>query len=121
MSTYVDALPALVDPRTGRLHTSFNQTVAATGRLVVARTRTCRTSRCAARRAAASARPSSPRPGIALISADYSQIELRVLAHLAEDPALIEAFAHDEDIHARTAAEVFGDLAARATGGAWPR
>ncbi len=110
MSTYVDALPALVDPRTGRLHTSFNQTVAATGRLsssdpnlqnIPVRSEAGRRIRAAFVAA----------PGCRLISADYSQIELRLLAHLAEDPALIDAFAHDEDIHARTAREVFGQLA----------
>jgi DNA polymerase-1 len=110
VSTYVDTLPILVDPRTGRLHTSFNQTVAATGRLsssdpnlqnIPVRSEEGRRIRAAFVAA----------PGHRLISADYSQIELRLLAHLAEDPALIEAFAHDEDIHARTAAEVFGDLA----------
>ncbi len=109
-STYVDALPALVDPRTGRVHTSFNQTVAATGRLsssdpnlqnIPVRSEEGRRIRAAF----------VAGPGARLISADYSQIELRLLAHLAEDPALIEAFARDEDVHARTAAEVFGDLA----------
>jgi DNA polymerase I len=109
-STYVDALPALVDPRTVRLHTSFNQTVAATGRLsssdpnlqnIPVRSEEGRRIRAAFVAAA----------GHRLISADYSQIELRLLAHLAEDPVLIEAFARDEDIHARTAAEVFGNLA----------
>ena len=108
-STYVDALPALVDPRTGRVHTSFNQTVAATGRLsssdpnlqnIPVRSDEGRRIRAAFVAA----------PGHRLISADYSQIELRLLAHLAEDPVLIEAFARDEDIHARTAAEVFGAL-----------
>jgi DNA polymerase-1 len=109
-STYVDALPTLVDPRTGRLHTSFNQTVAATGRLsssepnlqnIPVRSEAGRRIRAAFVAA----------PGCRLISADYSQIELRLLAHLAEDPALIDAFARDEDIHARTAREVFGKLA----------
>ena len=106
-STYVDALPALVDPRSGRLHTSFNQTVAATGRLsssdpnlqnIPVRTEIGRRIRAAFVAA----------PGWRLISADYSQIELRLLAHLAADPALCEAFAHGEDVHARTAAEIFG-------------
>jgi DNA polymerase-1 len=108
-STYVDALPALVDPRTGRLHTSFNQTVAATGRLsssdpnlqnIPVRSEEGRRIRAAFVAA----------PGRRLISADYSQIELRLLAHLAEDPTLIDAFTREEDIHARTAAEVFGTL-----------
>jgi DNA polymerase-1 len=107
-STYVDALPVLVDPATGRVHTSFNQTVAATGRLsssdpnlqnIPIRTEEGR--RIRATFVAA--------PGHRLLSADYSQIELRVLAHLAGDPALIAAFESGEDVHARTAAEVFGD------------
>ncbi len=108
-STYVDTLPALVDARTGRVHTSFNQTVAATGRLsssdpnlqnIPIRTEEGRRIRAAFVGA----------PGWRLVSADYSQIELRVLAHLSGDQALIDAFTRDEDIHARTAAEVFGDL-----------
>ena len=107
-STYVDALPQLVDPVTGRVHTSFNQTVAATGRLsssdpnlqnIPIRSDEGRRIRAAFVAAA----------GQRLISADYSQIELRLLAHLAEDRALLEAFAAGEDIHARTAATVFGD------------
>src|SRR5437667_88827 len=107
-STYVDTLPALVDPATGRLHTSFNQTVAATGRLsssdpnlqnIPIRSEEGRRIRAAFVAA----------PGHRLVSADYSQIELRVLAHLSGDQALIQAFASGEDIHARTAAEVFAD------------
>ncbi|HUE30764.1 MAG TPA: DNA polymerase I [Verrucomicrobiae bacterium] len=107
-STYVDALPALVDPATGRLHTSFNQTVAATGRLsssdpnlqnIPIRSEEGRRIRAAFVAA----------PGHRLMSADYSQIELRVLAHLSGDQALIDAFASGEDIHARTAAEVFAE------------
>jgi DNA polymerase-1 len=106
--TYVDALPLLVDPRTKRVHTSFNQTVAATGRLsssdpnlqnIPIRTEVGQK----VRRAFV---PS--RPGDVLLSADYSQIELRVLAHMTDDPVLLDAFARGEDIHARTAAEVFG-------------
>jgi DNA polymerase-1 len=106
--TYVDALPLLVDARTHRVHTSFNQTVAATGRLsssdpnlqnIPIRTEVGQQ----VRRAFV---PS--RPGDMLLSADYSQIELRVLAHMTEDPVLVDAFARGEDIHARTAAEVFG-------------
>jgi len=106
--TYVDALPLLVDPRTKRVHTSFNQTVAATGRLsssdpnlqnIPIRTEVGQK----VRRAFV---PS--RPGDVLLSADYSQIELRVLAHMTDDPVLVDAFARGEDIHARTAAEVFG-------------
>jgi DNA polymerase-1 len=106
-STYLDALPKFINPETGRLHTTFNQTVARTGRL-------------------SSSNPNLQNipigdefglrirsafvadPECRLISADYSQVELRVLAHLADDPVLIEAFTRGEDIHARTATEIFG-------------
>jgi DNA polymerase-1 len=106
-STYIDALPQLVHPQTGRVHTCFNQAVAATGRLsssdpnlqnIPIRTALGRE----IRRAFIAA------PGHVLISADYSQIELRVLAHLAQEEALIEAFRTGEDIHDRTAMKVFG-------------
>lgn len=106
-STYVDTLPGLVHPETGRVHTSFNQTVAATGRLsssdpnlqnIPIRTEQGRQIR----------RAFVPTSGCVLLSADYSQIELRVLAHLCGDPALLRAFHDGEDIHRRTAAEVFG-------------
>jgi DNA polymerase-1 len=105
--TYVDALPALLDPRTGRLHTSFNQTGAATGRLsssnpnlqnIPIRTELGREIRAAF----------IPRPGWKLVIADYSQIELRLLAHMSHDAVLVEAFRNGEDIHTRTAAEVMG-------------
>jgi len=106
-STYVDALPKYINPATGRLHTSFNQAGSRTGRL-------------------SSTNPNLQNipigdefglkirsafvaePGWMLISADYSQIELRVLAHMSEDPLLIEAFTQEEDIHSRTAEEIFG-------------
>jgi len=106
-STYIDALPKFIQAGSGRLHTSFNQTVARTGRL-------------------SSSNPNLQNipvgdefglrirsafvadPGCRMISADYSQIELRVLAHLSQDPLLIEAFTRDEDIHSRTAQEIFG-------------
>jgi DNA polymerase-1 len=107
-STYIDALPTLVNPKTGRVHTSFNQTVTATGRL-------------------SSSEPnlqnipikteigSRIRKGFIprdedylLLSADYSQIELRILAHFSEDETLMESFFKGEDIHTRTASEVFG-------------
>jgi DNA polymerase-1 len=109
-STYVDALPLLVDPATGRIHTSFNQTVAATGRLsssdpnlqnIPIRTEEGRRIRAAF----------VAGPGRRIVSADYSQIELRVLAHLSNDAALIDAFSRGDDIHARTATDVFGRLA----------
>ena len=106
-STYVDALPALISPQTGRIHTSYNQTVAATGRLSSSNpnlqnipVRTVEGKRI--RQAFIAP------PGCVLISADYSQIELRVLAHLSEDEALLDAFAADADIHTRTASDVFG-------------
>jgi DNA polymerase-1 len=105
--TYVDALPALVLPRDGRLHTSFHQTVAATGRLsssdpnlqnIPFRTPLGREVR----------RAFVARPGWRLLSADYSQIELRIMAHLSGDPALVEAFEKGVDVHAATAQRVFG-------------
>jgi DNA polymerase-1 len=107
-STYVDALPDLVHPSTGRLHTSFNQTVAATGRLsssdpnlqnIPIRTEMGR----AIRKAFVPGDPNS-----LILSADYSQIELRVMAHMSGDSGLVEAFRNDEDIHATTASRVFG-------------
>ncbi len=108
--TYIDALPALVHKGTGRIHTNFNQTVAATGRLSSQdpnlQNIPVRTDLGNAIRRCFVARDFGPRP--ILIAADYSQIELRIMAHLSQDPALIEAFQQDEDIHAATAAQVFG-------------
>jgi DNA polymerase I len=104
--TYIDALPELIDPKTGRLHTTFNQTGAATGRLsssnpnlqnIPIRTALGREIRAAF----------VPRDGWKLVVADYSQIELRLLAHMSHDPVLVDAFRRGEDIHTRTAAEVF--------------
>jgi DNA polymerase I len=106
-STYADALPRLIHPVTGRLHTRFSQTGTATGRLsssnpnlqnIPVRSELGREIRAAFVAA----------PGDQLLSADYSQIELRILAHLSEDPVLTEAFRRGEDIHSRTAQEVFG-------------
>jgi DNA polymerase-1 len=106
--TYLDALPGLVNPETGRLHTSFRQVTAATGRLsssdpnlqnIPVRTEEGRMVR----------RAFIPgEPGWKLISADYSQIELRLLAHYSQDPALVASFRAGEDIHARVASEVYG-------------
>ncbi len=106
-STYTDALPRLVSPKSGRVHTSYNQTVTNTGRLsssdpnlqnIPIRTEEGRRIRHAF---------IAP-PGHLILSADYSQIELRVLAHLSGDKVFCHAFANDEDIHTRTAAEIFG-------------
>ena len=106
-NTYVDTLPELVNPQTGRIHARFNQTVAATGRLsgsdpnlqnIPIRTDLGREIR----------RAFLPEDGWKLLSADYSQIELRVLAHFTNDPALVDAFGKGEDIHATTASAVYG-------------
>jgi DNA polymerase-1 len=105
--TYIDALPSLVNPETGRVHTQFNQAVAATGRLsssdpnlqnIPIRTELGREVR----------RAFVAEPGFVLVSADYSQIELRVLAHLSGDDTLIAAFERGDDIHDQTALKVFG-------------
>jgi len=109
-STYIDALPALVHPKTGRIHSNFNQTVAATGRLSSQdpnlQNIPVRTELGNAIRRCFIARDYGPEP--VLLAADYSQIELRILAHLSGDEGLIEAFRQDEDIHAATASQVFG-------------
>lgn len=106
LSTYVDALPQLVEPHTGRIHTSYNQAVTATGRLsstnpnlqnIPIRDAIGRPIRAAF----------IPSDGMLLMSADYSQVELRVMAHLSGDKALCEAFLADEDIHSATAAKIF--------------
>jgi DNA polymerase-1 len=105
--TYVDALPSLINPRTGRVHTSYNQTGTSTGRVsssnpnlqnIPIRTEIGREVRKAF---------IAP-PGKKLLSIDYSQIELRILAHVSEDPTLLNAFAQGQDIHAATAAAVYG-------------
>jgi DNA polymerase-1 len=106
LSTYIDALPALINPRTGKIHTSFNQAVTATGRL-------------------SSSNPNLqnipvrdddgkeirkcfiPDPGCEFFSADYSQIELRIMAHLSGDANMIDAFKHDYDVHAATASKIY--------------
>lgn len=106
-STYADALPRLVNPSTGRVHTSYNQTGTVTGRIsssepnlqnIPIRTEIGRRVRQAF----------IAEHGCKLVAADYSQVELRVLAHVAQDPAMLEAFARGEDIHASTAAAVYG-------------
>ncbi len=114
-NTYLDALPRLVNPTTGRLHTSFNQTVASTGRLsssepnlqnIPIRRELGRDIR----------RGFIPRQGWQLLAADYSQIELRLLAHLSRDPAFVEAFQAGGDIHRQTAALIFDVPLAEVTG-----
>ncbi|MBU0946372.1 MAG: DNA polymerase I [Proteobacteria bacterium] len=107
LSTYVNKLKTLIDPVSGRVHTSFNQMVTATGRLSSSNPnlqnipiRTPEGNRI--RQAFV------PEKGLVFLSADYSQIDLRVLAHYSQDSALLDAFRHGEDIHARTAAELFG-------------
>ncbi len=106
-STYIDTLPGMINPATGRVHTCYHQAVAATGRLssadpnlqnIPVRTPEGRRIRQAF----------VPEPGYRIVSADYSQIELRIMAHLSGDAGLIRAFAEDADIHRATAAEVFG-------------
>ena len=106
LSTYVDALPALINPQTGKIHTSFNQTVTATGRLsssnpnlqnIPIRNEDGKEIR----------RAFIPEPGCEFFSADYSQIELRIMAHLSGDENLIEAFRSGEDIHSATAAKIY--------------
>ena len=107
-NTYLDALPGLVHPADGRIHASFNQSVAATGRLsssdpnlqnIPVRTEEGRQIRQAF---------VADRPGWLLLTADYSQIELRILAHFSDDPALCRAFEQDQDIHSTVAARIFG-------------
>jgi DNA polymerase-1 len=113
-NTYVDVLPGLVDPRTGRLHTSLNQTVAATGRLSSSEPNLQNIpvrGDWGRRIREAFVAP----PGSLIVSADYSQIELRILAHLSGDAALVRAFAEGGDIHASTAAEIFGVAPGRVT------
>lgn len=106
LSTYIDALPELVNPRTGRIHTSFNQTVTATGRLsssnpnlqnIPVRNEDGKEIRKAF----------IPDDGCEFFSADYSQIELRIMAHLSQDPHMMEAFREGHDIHAATAAKIY--------------
>ena len=114
LSTYVEALPKLINPATGHIHTSFNQAVTATGRLsssnpnlqnIPVRGEDGREIRKAF----------IPEPGEMFFSADYSQIELRIMAHLSQDPHMVEAFLSGEDVHAATAGKIFGKAVADVT------
>jgi DNA polymerase-1 len=114
-STYVDVLPGRINPRTGRIHTSFNQTGAATGRLSSSEPNLqnipVRTGRGEAIR-----RGFVPTAGWSFVVADYSQIELRLLAHFSGDPSFLEAFGRGDDIHRQTAAIIFGVPVEQVTG-----
>ena len=109
-STYADALPQLINPETGRIHTSYNQTVASTGRLSSSEPNL---QNIPARGPWGTRfrRAFIPDKGHILLAADYSQVELRVLAHLSQDPTLIETFLADRDVHEETARLVFGEAA----------
>jgi DNA polymerase-1 len=111
-STYLDTLPSYVNPKTGRVHCSFSQVTAATGRLASSdpnlQNIPVRSARGRALRKAFVPRPPDALGPWVLLSADYSQVELRVLAHLCGDPGLVKAFAEGRDVHAATAATIFG-------------
>lgn len=106
LSTYIDALPKLVNPRTGHIHTSFNQTITSTGRLSSSNPNL---QNIPVRNAEGKEMRKAfiPDPGCEFFSADYSQIELRIMAHLSQDPHMTEAFAEGDDIHAATAAKIY--------------
>jgi len=113
-STYIDALPSLINPRTGRVHTSFNQTRTTTGRLSSSEPNLQNIP--VRGELGKEVRQAFIAPeGSYLLSADYSQIDLRALAHLSQDQSLLDAFRHDEDIHRATAAQVFGVDPAKVT------
>jgi len=114
-STYVDSLLLLVNKASGRVHTTFNQTVTATGRLSSSRPN-LQNIPVKGEYADSIRQAFVAKEGAVLISADYSQIELRLVAHLSEDPVLVDSFLKDEDIHSRTAGEVFGIMPGLVTG-----
>jgi len=106
-STYIDALPKLIHPKTGRVHTSYNQTVTATGRLSSSDPN-LQNIPIRAEEGSRIRQAFIPEKGWTIVSADYSQIELRILAHFSQDETLMEAFHKEEDIHTRTASKIFG-------------
>jgi DNA polymerase-1 len=121
--TYVDALPALVNPHTGRIHASFNQTVAATGRLSSSDPN-LQNIPIRSEQGGQIRQAFVPEEGWRLLTADYSQVELRLLAHFCKDEALRQAFSEDRDIHAAVAPPRFSECprpTSRAKCGAWPR
>ena len=107
-STYIEGILKLVDPETAKVHTTFNQTITATGRLssTEPNLQNIPIKTEEGKRIRKAFTPS--KPGNVLVAADYSQIELRILAHMSKDPVLVESFQNNEDIHRRTASEVFG-------------
>jgi len=113
-STYIDALPSLINPKTGRVHTSFNQTRTATGRLS-SNEPNLQNIPVRGELGGEVRQAFIAPPGSCLLAGDYSQIDLRALAHLSQDPSLLSAFQRDEDIHAATAARLFGVDASQVT------
>lgn len=107
-NTYIDALPTYVAQKTNKLHTSYSQTVVATGRLASSNPNLQNIPADSSGFGLAIRSAFKPQEGHSFISADYSQIELRILAHLSQDPALLEAFKQNQDIHARTASRIAG-------------
>lgn len=106
LSTYIDALPALINPETGKVHTSFNQTVTATGRLSSSNPN-LQNIPIRDEQGKEIRRAFIAEPGCVFLSADYSQVELRIMAHLSGDQNMTDAFRHDRDIHAATAANIY--------------
>jgi len=113
-STYIDALPSLINPKTGRVHTSFNQTRTATGRLSSSEPN-LQNIPIRGKEGKEMRQAFIAPPGSCLLAGDYSQIDLRALAHLSQDSRLSAAFQHDEDIHAATATQLFGVDASQVT------
>jgi len=106
LSTYIDAFPQLINPRSGKIHTSFNQTVAATGRLSSTNPN-LQNIPVRDERGKEMRKVFIPDEGCVFASSDYSQIELRIMAHLSADKNMVEAFMHDQDIHAATASKIY--------------